>query len=103
MAEEVIIAGWMDYEPRHRDEVVRHLPTVAMPTADEPGCLDYAMTPDAENPRRIRVFERWASQADLDAHLDRPHVLAFRQAIAAVPRVDRSLARYVVESGGSFR
>jgi quinol monooxygenase YgiN len=103
MAEEVIIAGWMDYEPEHRDEVVRHLPTVALPTLEEPGCLDYAMTPEAANPCRIRIFERWATQADLDAHLERPHVLAFRTAIAALPRLDGSLSRFVVESGGSFR
>lgn len=103
MAEQIIIAGWMDYEPVHRDEVVRQLPTVAGPTRAEAGCLDYAMSPDPDHPGRIRIFERWASQQDLDAHLERPHVLDFRAAIAAFPRVDRSLHRFVVASGDSFR
>lgn len=29
------------------------------------GCLDFALSPDLVDPRRINVFERWAHDEDL--------------------------------------
>jgi len=103
VSQEVIIAGWMDYGVADRDIVLKHLQTVGERTREEPGCLDYAMSADATDPHRIRVFECWTSQEALDEHLTTAHVLALRAAIADLPRLRRSLNRYVVESGVTFR
>lgn len=35
----------------------------------EPGCLEYVLAPDPLDPERVVLSERWASRADLDAHL----------------------------------
>ena len=35
----------------------------------EPGCLEYTFSADPIDPSRVLLFERWASQATLDAHL----------------------------------
>jgi quinol monooxygenase YgiN len=98
---EVIIAGWMDYSI-HRDEVLGHLLAVGRATREEPGCLDYTMSPDADDPGRIRVFERWVSQEALDDHLTKKHVLDFRGAISGIARTDRSLHRFAVAGTESF-
>jgi quinol monooxygenase YgiN len=92
---ELIIAGWMDYA-EHRDEVLAHLQVVSRISQDEPGCRAYSMSADAADPGRIRVFEWWSTAEALDAHLAAPHVLDFRQAIAGITRVGRSLNRFVI-------
>jgi quinol monooxygenase YgiN len=92
---ELIIAGWMDYA-EHRDEVLAHLQVVSRLSQNEPGCRTYAMSADALDPGRIRVFEWWNSAEALDAHLAAPHVLDFRTAIAGITRVGRDLNRFVL-------
>src|SRR4051812_28833952 len=98
---ELIIAGWMDYA-EHRDEVLAHLQVVSRISQDEPGCRTYAMSADALNPGRIRVFEWWSSSEALDAHLAAPHVLDFRKAIAGITRVGRDLDRFVIAGAESL-
>jgi hypothetical protein len=36
----------------------------------EAGCLEYTFSADPIEPHRVLLFERWESQADLDAHLN---------------------------------
>ena len=93
---EIVVAGWIDWEPAHRDQALAHLRDATGPTRAEPGCLDYAMTADPDDERRIRVFERWASARDLEEHLRTPHIAAFRAASAGLIRLDRSLHRFAV-------
>jgi len=52
MAEEFIIAGWLDYGPS-RDQVLEHFAVVAAASRAEPGCLDYTVCADPENPGRV--------------------------------------------------
>jgi heme-degrading monooxygenase HmoA len=39
---------------------------------EAPGCLDFAQSPDPLEPDRINVFERWESDAALQAFRDLP-------------------------------
>ncbi|KUO09371.1 putative quinol monooxygenase [Streptomyces sp. DSM 15324] len=104
MAEEVIVAGWMDYAPGERDRMLEHLAVLGHRTrAEEPGCLDYAMTADPGDARRIRVYERWASQQALDAHFGTPHMKDFRAAVEGLTRVGVSLAAHTVASSRALR
>ncbi|MGW2515664.1 putative quinol monooxygenase [Streptomyces sp. NPDC001617] len=104
MSEEIIVAGWMDYEPADRDTLLKHLVDVGRRTREEePGCLDYAMTADPADERRIRVFERWVSQQALDDHFTTAHIKDFRAAVAGLNRVGVSLATYRVAAASSMR
>ncbi|MDT0572015.1 putative quinol monooxygenase [Streptomyces sp. DSM 3412] len=97
MSEEIIVAGWMDYEPGDRDEMLRHLVALGRRTREEePGCLDYAMTADPGDERRIRVYERWVSQQALDEHFGTAHIKEFRTASAGLTRVGVSLEAHTV-------
>lgn len=100
---EIIVAGWIDWDPADRDEALALLGEMARHSLVEDGCLDYAMSADPDDPRRIRVFERWASADDLAAHFTTAHTAEFYSAAAKLTRLDRSLARYVVASKGPVR
>ncbi|WP_371673243.1 antibiotic biosynthesis monooxygenase [Streptomyces sp. NBC_00289] len=104
MAEQIIVAGWMDYEPADRDTMLGHLVEVGRRTREEePGCLDYAMTADPSDERRIRVYERWVSQQALDAHLTTAHIKDFRAAVAGLTRLGVSLETFGVTAARAMR
>ncbi|MDE1169186.1 MAG: putative quinol monooxygenase [Pseudomonas sp.] len=43
----------------------------------EPGCIEYHMLRDLQDPTLFVFYEIWASQADLDVHSALPHMAAF--------------------------
>lgn len=94
--EQVIVAGWIDWDPAHRDLALKCFHHAAEPTLAEPGCLDYTMTADATNPERIRVFERWVDDDSLELHLTTAHIAAFREQTASLTKLGRSLNRFRV-------
>ncbi|MFI7403952.1 putative quinol monooxygenase [Streptomyces sp. NPDC049541] len=104
MTEEIIVAGWMDYGPGDRAAMLEALTELGRQTrAAEPGCLDYAMTPDPGVERRIRVFEHWASQQALDEHFATAHMKEFREAVAGLTRVGVSLTAHTVAASRPMR
>jgi quinol monooxygenase YgiN len=48
-------------------------PKVIAATRKEKGCIEYAFARDVLDPRTLRVTERWASPAALEAHMNEPH------------------------------
>lgn len=50
----------------------------------EPGCIDYAFARDFNDPKTVRIVERWTDQASLTAHFQAPHMAAFQKAMGAV-------------------
>jgi quinol monooxygenase YgiN len=63
----VIVAGHICVEPRQRDSYLTECRDVVRQARQTPGCLDYAISADLLDPSRIDVFERWESQAAVDA------------------------------------
>lgn len=94
--EQVIVAGWIDWAPEHRDIALKCFQQAAEPTLAEPGCLDYTMTADPAKPERIHVFERWTDAESLRQHLATPHITAFGEQTASLTKLGRSLHRYRV-------
>ncbi|TFF41088.1 putative quinol monooxygenase [Pseudomonas sp. RIT623] len=47
------------------------------PSRREPGCIEYHMLRDQQDPSLFVFFEVWASEADLDVHSALPHMRAF--------------------------
>jgi quinol monooxygenase YgiN len=51
--------------------------------ADEPGCLQFDVIVDrSTSPARVMFYEVYADRAAFDAHLETPHLAAFRVALA---------------------
>ncbi|MDQ0946340.1 quinol monooxygenase YgiN [Streptomyces phaeochromogenes] len=104
VTEEVIVAGWMDYAPDDRRTMLEALVELGRHTrAEEPGCLDYAMTADPTDERRIRVYEHWTSQQALDEHFTTPHIKDFRAAVAGLTRAGVSLTAHTVAGSRPMR
>ena len=43
----------------------------------EPGCKQYALVRDAENPLQFTLIERWQGASALNAHMGQPYTKAF--------------------------
>jgi quinol monooxygenase YgiN len=65
----VIVAGFMEIEPEQREAFLAGRIDGMRASRAEQGCLEYTLSADPVDPRRIVLFERWARQQDLDAHL----------------------------------
>ena len=65
----LIVAGTFDLEPEQRDEFLAGRVDAMRTTRAEPGCLEYALTADPVDPRRVMLFERWEDQAAFDGHM----------------------------------
>ena len=49
--------------------------------AKEPGCRQFDVTLDREQPNRVVLYEVYEDAAAFDAHLETPHLAAFRAGI----------------------
>lgn len=63
----LIIAGHLSVDPALRGEYLALTYDVAVRARAFPGCLDFVQAPDPIDPSRIVVYERWETDADLDA------------------------------------
>jgi len=57
-------------------QVQRELLSLIAPTRKEAGCLNYDLHRSADNPALFLFHENWASRADLERHLNSPHLQA---------------------------
>jgi quinol monooxygenase YgiN len=65
----LIVAGHFDIDPADRDAFLEGRSASMQSTRTEGGCLEYVMSADPIDPARVVLFERWADQASLDAHM----------------------------------
>jgi quinol monooxygenase YgiN len=63
----VIVAGYLLVEPSERDSYLVGCKAVVERARSTRGCLDFTISADLLDPSRIDVFERWESQAAVDA------------------------------------
>ncbi len=65
----VIIAGTIEVDADQREAFLAGRIDGMRTSRTERGCLEYTLSADPTNPGRVMLFERWARQEDLDAHL----------------------------------
>ena len=63
----VIVAGHIIVAPEDREAYLASCVSVVEKARVAAGCLDFAITADLVDPGRVNVFERWQSQADVEA------------------------------------
>jgi quinol monooxygenase YgiN len=65
----LIVAGTGHVDPDHRDALLESLAPALRRARTTPGCLDYVVAADPIEPDRVNIYERWESEAHLNAHL----------------------------------
>ena len=63
----VIVAGHVIVDPAQREAYVADCVSVVDQARAAAGCLDFAITADVVDPGRVNIFERWESQAAVEA------------------------------------
>jgi len=63
----VIVAGHITVEARQRDAYLAGCVSVVEQARRADGCLDFTITADLLDSGRVNVFERWESQAAVEA------------------------------------
>jgi quinol monooxygenase YgiN len=62
----VIVAGHVMVDPPQRESYLADCVSVIEQARRAAGCLDFSICADLVVPGRINIFERWASQADVE-------------------------------------
>ncbi|MET7336128.1 antibiotic biosynthesis monooxygenase family protein [Nonomuraea sp. NPDC005650] len=63
----VIVAGHIVVDPQQRERYLTDCVGVIELARRAPGCLDFAISADLVDVRRINIFERWESQTAVEA------------------------------------
>jgi quinol monooxygenase YgiN len=63
----IIVAGTLRVNPADRATYIEVASAATTLARSAPGCWDFAQSADPLEPDRINIFERWESDADLEA------------------------------------
>ena len=63
----LIGAGHLIVDASDRDSYIADCAAAVAAARSAAGCLDFAVSADAVDPRRVNVFERWRTRASFDA------------------------------------
>jgi quinol monooxygenase YgiN len=69
-------------KPGSEDVVRDALAALVTPTRAEAGCVSYALSQSAADPSTFVTEEVWTSQADLETHMQTPHIARALQVAA---------------------
>jgi quinol monooxygenase YgiN len=90
----ILILGTIRFDPAQAAEARALAREVSVHSLEEEGCLHYAIGLDAGHADRLQVAEFWRDAAAFQAHVDSPHVQAFRAALAKVRVHERAIQRW---------
>jgi quinol monooxygenase YgiN len=63
----IIVAGQIHVNPGRRDAFVAASIEAVAQARRAPGCLDFVVAADPIEPGRVNVYERWETEAQLEA------------------------------------
>jgi quinol monooxygenase YgiN len=63
--------------PGLEEALRKELLALVAPTTRERGCISYDLHQSADDNALFMFYENWCSRADLDEHLEQPHLRAF--------------------------
>jgi quinol monooxygenase YgiN len=94
----LIVAGSIITEPGGREPFLIAVQPMMSATLDEPGCHEYAFTPDPNDDNRVLLYELWDDQAALDGHFASAHMAAWQETRKGLAVTGASIKKYVISS-----
>ena len=94
----LIVAGSIIAEPGGREPFLAAVQPMVSATLDEPGCHEYAFTPDPNDDNRVLLYELWDDQAALDGHFASTHMAAWQETRKGLAVASASIKKYVISS-----
>lgn len=82
--------------PGKEDELRVLLQGLVEPTRREQGCVVYELLQNTTDSTDFTFVEEWNSDADLDAHLQSPHLQHARVRLPDLAATDPDIRRYTV-------
>lgn len=73
MSGKLTVVGRLVARAGKEHELGKALLEVAGASRQEPGCINYDLHVDRDDPGRFLIYENWTSDAALQAHFDMPH------------------------------
>lgn len=73
----IVVHAVLTIDPDRREEAIDVIERLVARTREERGVLDYSATVDLDDRNVIRFFERYESEAALEAHLESDHYERF--------------------------
>jgi quinol monooxygenase YgiN len=99
----VIVGGTFEVEPVRRDQYLTERHDLMRASRAEVGCIEYTFAADPLDPGRVVLFERWASQEDLDNHLAVLRAAPRESAPDAAKEITASISVFEVSAERTLR
>ncbi len=69
----IVISAQIDLPAEKREEALKTAQPFIDGALSQDGCIHYDWSADLNNPKRVNVFEEWASEAALASHFANKH------------------------------
>ncbi len=92
----ILISGTMEIDPAKRERALVAAAAVVAASLAEPGCVQYGVWANPNDPGRFHLFEEWESMQALVAHEETPHVAAFVREVPELGVRSMEIWRYEV-------
>ena len=77
MAEQLTVIAHLRALQGQTEETKAFLLGLIEPTRTEPGCVEYWLHQDNDDPAEFTFYENWTDRAEWDKHMEQPHLKAF--------------------------
>ena len=94
MSAHIRVVAHLTSKPETIDETRATLEGFVDPTRAEIGCVYYELMQNNADPTDFTFVEEWESNETLDAHLESPHILAFKERAGDLLACDPDIRRY---------
>lgn len=94
----IIVSGTIDVQPERSEDFLALTAPLVTATLQEEGCGTYGFFPDPNKAGSFRVYEEWADDDALNAHMASDHMATFLVGTGSVGLTGASINRHDVSA-----
>ena len=98
----LIVSGIITMEPEAQDKAVELVGPLVEATLAESGNVTYGFWADVNQPGVFRVYEEWADENALNAHMATPHMAEFLTGMMSLPITGTEINKHVVSESSKL-